>query len=117
MGGFHELPNRQHYKNARRGYPFTLGVVRESGLGKSTLIESLFLVNLYDREEENQTNTVNHRMRNNAHVSPTKLDIKENGVKVNLTIVDLPGYRQFSSKYVQKKLFSTIFLSFSPTNL
>merc|ERR1712066_415688 len=91
--GFHELPNRQHYKNARRGYPFTLAVVGESGLGKSTLIESLFLARLYDEEEDNNDQkTVNHRIGSNVSVDPITLEIDESGVKVKLTIVDLPGY-------------------------
>lgn len=91
--GFHELPNRQHYKNARKGYPFTLAVVGESGLGKSTLIESLFLAKLYDDSNDNpEYKTVDCRMNQDVSVNPITLEIEESGVKVKLTIVDLPGY-------------------------
>jgi septin family protein len=36
-----------HRKSVKKGFEFTLMVVGESGLGKSTLINSLFLTDLY----------------------------------------------------------------------
>jgi len=106
--GFHELPNRQHYKNARRGYPFTLAVVGESGLGKSTLIESLFLAKLYDEaNDDNEQKTVNERIGKDVSVEPITLEIEESGVKVKLTIVDLPGYGDRIDGKDQFKEFDT----------
>lgn len=47
--GFSSLPEQVHRKALKRGFDFTLMVVGESGLGKSTLIQSLFLnTQLYD---------------------------------------------------------------------
>ena len=45
--GFANLPNQVHRKSVKKGFEFTLMVVGESGLGKSTLINSLFLTDLY----------------------------------------------------------------------
>ncbi len=36
-----------HRKSLKRGFEFTLMVIGESGLGKSTFINSLFLTDLY----------------------------------------------------------------------
>ncbi len=45
--GFANLPNQVHRKFVKKGFEFTLMVLGESGLGKSTLINSLFLTDLY----------------------------------------------------------------------
>lgn len=45
--GFANLPNQVFRKSVKKGFQFTLMVVGESGLGKSTLINSLFLTDLY----------------------------------------------------------------------
>ena len=50
--GFASLPEQVHRKALKRGFDFTLMVVGETGMGKSTLIQSLFLnPNLYDERK------------------------------------------------------------------
>ncbi|XP_027649381.1 septin-7 isoform X1 [Falco biarmicus] len=60
----------------------------ESGLGKSTLINSLFLTELYSPEYPGPS----HRIKKTVQVEQSKVLIKEGGVQLLLTIVDTPGF-------------------------
>nr|KAG5713192.1 hypothetical protein BaRGS_007719 [Batillaria attramentaria] len=87
--GFATLPDQVHRKAVRRGFDFTLMVVGETGLGKSTLINSLFLTELYkDREIPPVIELVNRTVS----IEKKQLEIEEKGVRVKLTIVDTPGF-------------------------
>ena len=49
--GFASLPDQIHRKTIKKGFEFTLMVAGETGLGKSTLVNTLFLTDLYqDRQ-------------------------------------------------------------------
>uniref|UniRef100_A0A8C2GVF2 Septin n=1 Tax=Cyprinus carpio TaxID=7962 RepID=A0A8C2GVF2_CYPCA len=86
--GFANLPNQVYRKSVKRGFEFTLMVVGESGLGKSTLINSLFLTDLYSPEYPGPSN----RIKKTVQVEQSKVLIKEGGVQLLLTIVDTPGF-------------------------
>ncbi|MFT7818329.1 septin-5-like [Arapaima gigas] len=49
--GFATLPNQVHRKWVKRGFDFTLMVAGESGLGTSTLANSLFFTDLYGERQ------------------------------------------------------------------
>uniref|UniRef100_A0A8C7IF74 Septin n=1 Tax=Oncorhynchus kisutch TaxID=8019 RepID=A0A8C7IF74_ONCKI len=86
--GFASLPNQVYRKSVKRGFEFTLMVVGESGLGKSTLINSLFLTDLYSSEYPGPS----HRVKKTVQVEQSKVLVKEGGVQLLLTIVDTPGF-------------------------
>jgi len=87
--GFANLPNQVHRKSVKKGFEFTLMVAGESGLGKSTLIDSLFLTDLYgDREVPRAEDRVNRTVQLDANT----VEIEERGVKLRLTVVDTPGF-------------------------
>ncbi|KAB7500642.1 Septin-2 [Armadillidium nasatum] len=87
--GFANLPNQIHRKSVKRGFEFTLMVVGESGLGKSTLINTLFLTDLYPDRLIPQANT---NVDKTVKIDVSTVEIEERGVKVRLTVVDTPGY-------------------------
>lgn len=86
--GFATLPEQVHRKSVKRGFEFTLMVVGETGLGKSTLINSLFLGDLY---KDRRIPDALERVEKTTSVEKKTMDIEERGVRLRLTIVDTPG--------------------------
>ncbi|XP_016345987.1 septin-2-like [Sinocyclocheilus anshuiensis] len=87
--GFANLPNQVHRKSVKKGFEFTLMVVGESGLGKSTLINSLFLTDLYP---ERVIPGAAEKIERTVQIEASTVEIEERGVKLRLTVVDTPGY-------------------------
>ncbi|XP_053735070.1 septin-5-like isoform X3 [Synchiropus splendidus] len=87
--GFASLPSQLHRKSVKKGFDFTLMVAGESGLGKSTLVNSLFLTDLHkDRKLLN----AEERIQQTVEITKHTVDIEEKGVKLKLTILDTPGF-------------------------
>ncbi|KAG9341560.1 hypothetical protein JZ751_019073 [Albula glossodonta] len=103
--GFANLPNQVHRKSVKKGFEFTLMVVGESGLGKSTLINSLFLTDLYPERiipgaagkemscfALNSYSWLLQKIERTVQIEASTVEIEERGVKLRLTVVDTPGY-------------------------
>ena len=65
-------------------------VVGESGLGKSTLVNSLFLTDLY--EGRKVPNASERLTKKTISLETNSVEIEERGVKLRLTVVDTPGF-------------------------
>ncbi|XP_023218535.1 septin-1-like [Centruroides sculpturatus] len=87
--GFSSLPNQVHRKSVKKGFEFTLLVVGESGLGKSTLINSLFLTDLYP---DRYVPEAKEKIEQTVSITTSTVEIEEKGVKLRLTVVDTPGF-------------------------
>ncbi|GMM37846.1 septin [Saccharomycopsis crataegensis] len=87
--GFANLPKQWHRKSIRRGFNFNFFIVGESGLGKSTLVNTLFNRELYPQKEVRDPSA---EKQTNVKIETVSADIEENGVKLHLTVIDAPGF-------------------------
>lgn len=87
--GFASLPDQIHRKTIKRGFEFTLMVAGETGLGKSTLVNTLFLTDLY---KDRVIPPVHERLAKTTSIEVRTADIEEMGIRLRLTIVDTPGF-------------------------
>ncbi|KAI6658393.1 Septin-1-like [Oopsacas minuta] len=86
--GFGGLPLIVHKKQFRRGFDFTIMVVGESGLGKSTLIHTLFLNEI----RPDRAKPAFESIKQTVEINKVTFEFEEKGVKLRLTIVDTPGF-------------------------
>ncbi|KAJ1860380.1 Cell division control protein 3, partial [Coemansia sp. RSA 486] len=98
--GFSNYPNQEHRRSIKRGFSFTLMVAGESGLGKSTLINTLFESKVYPAKDDTVVGmgAANAQGSNNAEgtktveITSVSAEIVENNVKLRLSVVDTPGF-------------------------
>merc|ERR1712045_110337 len=79
--GFANLPNQVYRKAVKKGFEFTLMVVGESGLGKSTLINYMFLTDIYEQNSSNSTT----KLPQTLDIQEQKVKLVENDVHLTLT--------------------------------
>ncbi|GKT93352.1 cell division control protein 3 [Colletotrichum tofieldiae] len=91
--GFANLPNQWHRKSVRKGFNFNVMVVGESGLGKSTLVNTLFNTSLYPPKERKGPSL--DILPKTVQIQSISADIEEAGVRLRLTVVDTPGFGDF----------------------
>ncbi|KAJ1953060.1 cell division control protein [Dipsacomyces acuminosporus] len=76
-------------KFLKRGFNFSVILVGESGMGKSTLVNSIFSSHLVDSQGRRTAQEV---IRKTTEITPVTQTLEENGVRVRLTIIDTPGF-------------------------
>ncbi|UJR29509.1 hypothetical protein I4U23_010726 [Adineta vaga] len=86
--GFVSLPDQVHRRAVKKGFEFNLMVVGQSGLGKSTFINTLFQTELYGQDFPSTV----HRKKKTITIDSSSIILKEKGVQLRLTIVDTPGF-------------------------
>ncbi|KAI8866892.1 septin AspB [Ramicandelaber brevisporus] len=90
--GFCNFPNQVHRRSIKKGFNFTLMVVGQSGLGKSTLVNTLFSTKLFPDKE---TASPSAEVPKTVDIQSISQDINEGNVKLRLTVVDTPGFGDF----------------------
>lgn len=87
--GFDSITQQIEHKLLKRGFQFNVIVVGPTGLGKSTLINTLFASHLMDTKGRF---TADEPVRQTTEIQAVSHVIVENGVRLRLNIVDTPGY-------------------------
>ncbi|ORZ10417.1 septin ring protein [Absidia repens] len=87
--GFDTITQQIEKKSLKRGFQFNVMVVGQSGLGKSTLVNTLFASHLI--ESKGRLNA-DEPSRQTTEIEAVSHLIEENGVRLRLNIVDTPGY-------------------------
>ncbi|CAE6523078.1 unnamed protein product [Rhizoctonia solani] len=87
--GFDSITRQIEHKLLKRGFQFNVMVVGQTGLGKSTLINTIFASHLIDSKGRFEHD---EPVRQTTEIQTVSHVIAENGVKLKLNIVDTPGY-------------------------
>ncbi|CAG9979367.1 hypothetical protein V2G26_016017 [Clonostachys chloroleuca] len=87
--GFDSITSQIERKLLKRGFQFNVICVGQTGLGKSTLINTIFASHLIDSKGRMQPE---EPIRQTTEIQAVSHIIEENGVRLRLNIVDTPGY-------------------------
>lgn len=85
--GIDTLQEQTRQRALRRGYTFNLLVVGRSGLGKSTLVNTLFKSSVARRKDGKE-----EPLPSTTQVKKVETTVSEGGVKLHLTVTDTPGF-------------------------
>eukprot|EP00835_Amoeboradix_gromovi_P003055 NODE_190_length_15503_cov_0.365814.p3 type:complete len:325 gc:universal NODE_190_length_15503_cov_0.365814:2327-1353(-) len=90
--GLSNLPNQLHKTSMKRGFDFTLMIVGESGLGKSTLTNTLFNSILYPLKDPQPLTKLTPKT-----IQPQVITgvLSEKNVQLRLNIIDTPGFGDY----------------------
>ncbi|BFZ59084.1 Cell division control protein 3 [Saitoella coloradoensis] len=95
--GFANLPNQWHRKATVKGFAFNLMVCGESGLGKTTLVNTLFAKSLEDQGvlPSKVDKGIGPEVPKTVEITNITANIEESGVRCRLTVVDTPGFGDY----------------------
>ncbi|VDD79475.1 unnamed protein product [Mesocestoides corti] len=86
--GYSNIPNHAFRRAVRQGFDFNLMIIGETGLGKSTFVNTLFLTDIYGNDYPGPS----ARVVNSVEVRSTTVFLQEDGVSLRLSVIDTPGF-------------------------
>ncbi|KAI9315526.1 Septin-domain-containing protein [Dichotomocladium elegans] len=95
--GVAHLPNQRHKIITNRGSNFTVMVCGESGLGKTTFINTLFTTAIKDYK--NPAKRHEKQLDRTVEIEITKAELEEQMFRVKLSVIDTPGFGDYVNNY------------------
>lgn len=95
--GVAHLPNQRHKIVTNKGTNFTLMVCGESGLGKTTFINTLLTTTMKAYKDPAQR--YKKQLDKTVEIDITRVELEEKMFKVNLSIVDTPGFGDYVNNH------------------
>ncbi|KAF9116587.1 hypothetical protein BGX27_001443 [Mortierella sp. AM989] len=93
--GIANLPNQRHKIVAKRGSNFTLMVCGESGLGKTTFINTLFTTTI--KTPKNNKRRHNKSTEKTVEIEIIRAELEEKQFNVKLSVIDTPGFGDYTN--------------------
>ncbi|EEQ39918.1 putative cell division control protein [Clavispora lusitaniae] len=90
--GIANLPNQKYKIVSNQGATFTLMVAGESGLGKTTFVNTLFHSVLKQHEDPNERHNKFTSAHQTVEISIVRALLEEKNFKMRLNIIDTPGF-------------------------
>lgn len=90
--GIANLPNQKYKIVSNQGSTFTLMVAGESGLGKTTFVNTLFHSLLKLHEDPNERHNKFASAHQTVEISIVRALLEEKNFKIRLNIIDTPGF-------------------------
>ncbi|XP_042558590.1 septin-9 isoform X2 [Dipodomys spectabilis] len=87
--GIDSILEQMRRKAMKQGFEFNIMVVGQSGLGKSTLINTLFKSKISRKSVQPSSE---ERIPKTIEIKSITHDIEEKGVRMKLTVIDTPGF-------------------------
>ncbi|KAI8393828.1 Septin-domain-containing protein [Radiomyces spectabilis] len=95
--GVAHLPNQRHKIVTKRGANFTIMVCGESGVGKTTFINTLFTTSIKDYKDPAKRHE--KQLDRTVEIEITKAELEEKMFKVKLSVIDTPGFGDYVNNY------------------
>jgi len=89
--GFDSITKQIEAKSLKRGFDFNILVTGQTGLGKSTFVNTLFTAHLVDAKS---SKTPSDTPRKTTDITTRSHLVEEKGVKLRLTLIDTPGFAE-----------------------
>ncbi|KAH3687360.1 hypothetical protein WICPIJ_001637 [Wickerhamomyces pijperi] len=90
--GFDTITSQIEHRLLKRGFQFNVLVAGHSGLGKSTLVNSLFATDLVQSQGRKEAAALEDLLTKTTEISVTSHQLLENNVRLNINVIDTPGF-------------------------